>query len=277
MKKKFCKIFLIFITIQIGLIGCQTTKEKETEIRRNIVVENAIENGKLALADGNFQRSKSNFELVQSKDNNNKEAKEWLLLVEEIEILSNHITNKEIEKAEKVLERLKFSELYSNVKNQIFDYESSLKTLISSIENIEKEIGELIQKLEEGTFDEVIEKGYILKNEKDITINQLDKINGIIDNALTKKEEDILVQQTEEQNKKSKENKNSESTLSLDEMRKLAKEYVDNWNGYNNLLRDEWDSGNFRVYEFQDGPTEHIIGVTVDYNTGEVTPDQGIY
>ena len=31
------------------------------------------------------------------------------------------------------------------------------------------------------------------------------------------------------------------------------------------------------MYEFRDGNTEHLIGVTVDYKTGEVTPDIGMY
>lgn len=69
----------------------------------------------------------------------------------------------------------------------------------------------------------------------------------------------------------------SNSNLSLDEMRKIAKEYVDNWNGYDNLLRDEWDLGDVRVYEFKDGPAERSIGLTVNYKTGEVTPDQGMF
>jgi hypothetical protein len=62
-------------------------------------------------------------------------------------------------------------------------------------------------------------------------------------------------------------------------MRSKAKAYVDNWNGFDNVLLDEYDSddGTFRMYEFKDGNTEHIIGVTVDYKTGEVTPDMGMY
>lgn len=67
------------------------------------------------------------------------------------------------------------------------------------------------------------------------------------------------------------------STLSLDEMRKIAKEYVDNWNGYDNLLREEWDSGDERAYLFKDGPGERSVGLLVNYKTGEVTPDMGMF
>ena len=60
-------------------------------------------------------------------------------------------------------------------------------------------------------------------------------------------------------------------------MRKIAKEYVDNWNGYDNLLREEWDSGDERGYLFKDGPGERSVGLYVNYKTGEVTPDQGMF
>lgn len=75
---------------------------------------------------------------------------------------------------------------------------------------------------------------------------------------------------------KNKDTGNSNSNLSLDEMRKMAKDFVDEWNGYDNQLLDEYDSEDVRVYEFKDGPTEHLIAVTVNYKTGEVNPDQGM-
>jgi Tfp pilus assembly protein PilF len=59
----------------------------------------ALENGKLAFADGEYSKAKSNFELALSEDKENQEANEWLSIVEDMESLSNYLINKEFEKA----------------------------------------------------------------------------------------------------------------------------------------------------------------------------------
>lgn len=71
--------------------------------------------------------------------------------------------------------------------------------------------------------------------------------------------------------------KESPQELSLKSMRDLAKEYVDEWNGYDNtLLEEDWtDDGVWRYYMFQDGPTQHMVGVIVHSETGEVRGDYG--
>lgn len=69
------------------------------------------------------------------------------------------------------------------------------------------------------------------------------------------------------------------STLSEDELRAYAKSYVDNWNGYDNTIKEEsWkeiDGVEVKYYIFQDGPTQHIVGVYVNSYTGAVTGDYG--
>ncbi|OUL09472.1 hypothetical protein B0533_04720 [Sedimentibacter sp. SX930] len=69
------------------------------------------------------------------------------------------------------------------------------------------------------------------------------------------------------------------SSLSEDELRTYAKSYVDNWNGYDNTIMEEsWkeiDGVEVKYYIFQDGPTQHIVGVYVNPDTGAVTGDYG--
>ncbi|MED2974280.1 hypothetical protein P4361_18785 [Fictibacillus sp. B-59209] len=77
--------------------------------------------------------------------------------------------------------------------------------------------------------------------------------------------------------RKIREEKQQSFTLSLVEMRRKAKNFVDNWNGYDNKLLDEYDSGDVRVYEFKDGDATRIVGVIVNLKTGEVKGDQGMY
>lgn len=69
------------------------------------------------------------------------------------------------------------------------------------------------------------------------------------------------------------------SMLSEEEMRAYAKSYVDNWNGYDNAIKEEYweviDGINVKYYVFHDGPTQHIVGVYVNSDTGAVTGDYG--
>lgn len=69
------------------------------------------------------------------------------------------------------------------------------------------------------------------------------------------------------------------SALSEDELRVYAKAYVDNWNGYDNTIKEEYwdviDGIEVKYYVFHDGPTQHIVGVYVNPDTGVVTGDYG--
>lgn len=69
------------------------------------------------------------------------------------------------------------------------------------------------------------------------------------------------------------------SALSEDELRVYAKAYVDNWNGYDNTIKEEYwdviDGVEVKYYVFHDGPTQHIVGVYVNPDTGVVTGDYG--
>lgn len=58
-----------------------------------------------------------------------------------------------------------------------------------------------------------------------------------------------------------------------------AKDYVDEWNGYDNQLKEEfWTEVNgiqVKYFVFHDGPTTHIVGVYVNPNDGSVVGDYG--
>lgn len=199
MKIKFLMFIFLASIISIGLIGCQSTSKDES--KSNSTVEKAVETGKLALADGDFVKAMSNFELALAEDKENKEAKDWLRLAKKVNLLSNHLENKEIKKAEEILGDIKADHLYKVIKSRVDDYESTLTTLKSSIENIDNEIAAINQKLEEEAFDEVIEKGNNLETEKNITENQLAAITSIIEDATKKKEEKAKQVETKKQEK----------------------------------------------------------------------------
>lgn len=58
-----------------------------------------------------------------------------------------------------------------------------------------------------------------------------------------------------------------------------AKDYVDEWNGYDNQLKEEfWTEVNgiqVKYFVFHDGPTTHIVGIYVNPNDGSVVGDYG--
>lgn len=290
MQNRIIVLLLAAITILLVLTGCSITdKTGNTEEQTSDLstASKALENGKLAFADGDYSKAKSNFELALSEDKENKEAKELLTLVEDMELLSNYLINKEFEKAEELIEHLKTNKHFSVFESKLTEYENSLKEFTTSINAIDEKIESLKVALNNKEFDKVIEEGTTLTTDKNVTENQLTEINQLIEDVTTQKNEEIEAQkiaeeekrkQEEEEKLKKQEEQNSQK-LSLDEMRSRAKAYVDNWNGFDNVLLDEYDSddGTLRMYEFKDGNTEHLIGVTVDYKTGEVTPDIGMY
>jgi Tfp pilus assembly protein PilF len=97
MQKRIIVLFLAAITIFVVLTGCGSTdKTSNTEEQASdaSTASKALENGKLAFADGDYSKAKSNFELALSEDKENQEAKEWLPVVEDMELLSNFLTNK---------------------------------------------------------------------------------------------------------------------------------------------------------------------------------------
>jgi hypothetical protein len=92
-------------------------------------------------------------------------------------------------------------------------------------------------------FDKVIEQGTTLTTDINVVENQLNEINQLIEDATIQKNEEIEAQKiAEEAKRKQEEEEQNNQKLSLDEMRSRAKAYVDNWNGYNNVLLDEYDS-----------------------------------
>lgn len=115
----------------------------------------------------------------------------------------------------------------------------------------------------------------------DFNSTNIDIISGatITSNAIIEATREAIMLAELNQLHQSSQNKHEESSrdLSLEVMREIAKEYVDQWNGYDNLLLEEdWThDGISRYYIFQDGPTKHMLGVIVHSETGEVKGDYG--
>ena len=218
------------LLIFVVLTGCSSTnKNSNTEEQASDIstASKALENGKLAFADEDYSKAKSNFELALSEDKENQEAKEWLKIIEDTELLSNYLTNKEFEKAEELIEQLKTNKHFSAFNSKITEYENSLKELKNSINAINEKTESLKVALNNKEFDKLIEEGTILTTDKNITENQLTEINQLIEEATTQKNKEIETQKIkaveekskqEEEQRKNQEEQNNQK-LTLDEMR----------------------------------------------------------
>lgn len=172
-------MFLIF-----GFSGCQQVHKDETGNHSTTI--KAIENGKLALADGDYTKAKNNFQLALAENKEHQEAADFFTLAGQMESLEKHIENKQFKKAQEVITKIKKNDLFDIVKSQIDDYESILADEKSLTQNIDHEITTLSKLLEQENFDKVIEAGEQLKVAGNISKSQLEKINDIIKKAKDK-------------------------------------------------------------------------------------------
>ncbi|WP_409291332.1 hypothetical protein [Peribacillus sp. SCS-37] len=172
--------------LSFGLIGCQA--EGSVEEKGSTTAVKAMETGKLALADADFDKAKSNFELAVAEEKENMDAKNWLQMAKNMDVLSTHLENNEIDKADAILSVIKEDELYGAMKSQIDGYEAELTSMKAAKDKLDDEIAAMNQHLDEGSYDEVIEQGTELKAGQNMTEEQLTALNSIVRNATAKKD-----------------------------------------------------------------------------------------
>lgn len=280
MKRNF--IFSLFIlTI---LMGCSNDE----------TYNKAIQKGLDYLASEEFQKAEGSFEsaLDEKKDDQKATAllEQTIHYQAALEALDEEDLDNAKEKAGKVI----------SIDNGSSALIKKSEEITMSVEELEKELTEVTEEYEAASsfFDakeykkatEIVDN--ILRNDLEEMIfksikQKVVKLEKDIDSALDaekKAEEDRVAKEKEEQEKakqaKIKEENNEKAInlkLSLEKMRELAKQYVNDWNGYDNNLDEEfWDDEEvWRYYIFQDGPTQHIVGVGVHSETGEVKGDYG--
>jgi hypothetical protein len=193
-------IFLVALAVVVGLVGCG-----------NSTVEKAIENGKLALADNNIEKAESSFNLALTEDRDNKEAKQWLELIEKYNQFVSQIENKEIDKADKSLKELKENNKFSSLKVLTKEQEKNLNKVKETIQDLDKQIAELVQSYNPedensmpdetylGKSDELLANPYLTEEQKNkvetFKKEATDRVNAI----LAKEEEKLRVAEQEQQ------------------------------------------------------------------------------
>lgn len=190
------KILWLVVTlfVMVGLVGCG-----------NSTVEKAIEKGKLALADNDIEKAESSFNLALTEDPKNKEAGEWLKLIETYNQFKSQVENKEIDNANKTLQELKDNEKYSIIKVITKSQEEVLKTTIDKIKALDNQIAELVQLYNPEDENSMPDENYLAKSDEllanpDLTEEQKKKVEAFKKDA-TERANILLAKMAEEQRK----------------------------------------------------------------------------
>lgn len=143
MKRKLL-FFTYLIFISLVTIGCASNESKGTAPDENSsIVKEAIDKGKLALADSDIEKAKSNFNLALMEDSENVEAKEWVELIEKYDHFISEVDEQEPDKAEKTLNELKKDDKYELIEPLTKDAEQKLNTHVEAIEELDLKIAAL--------------------------------------------------------------------------------------------------------------------------------------
>lgn len=254
--------------------------------------EKAVNQGELALANQEYDKALASFKLALSE----KKDEDIQKLYNKIHKFLRGLELKKQGDLEKAIIMMDEA-LKIEMDSQSFDkhIREERKMLVAQKNEQEKWKGELAkgdellasQKYDEAkmVFEQITAQVKDKQEFSAIYQQSSEKLNNVSNEiARIELEEERQNQETTsnkqdetKQGQEQKEEQTSNSSLSLGEMRRKAKAYVDEWNGYDNLLVDEYNSGDVRVYEFKDGESEHIVSVTVNLKTGEVKDDSGMY
>ncbi|MDN3425700.1 hypothetical protein QL992_16140 [Microbacterium sp. APC 3898] len=140
-KNLFLSVFLIFLSLMV--VGCASNEVENEELEGNeksSIVEEAINQGKLALADNNLEKAKSNFNLALLEDSRNELAKQWKGIIEEYEKFVSAVDEQEIDVAQEILSELKKNDKYTLFEEIIKEPEENLNILKQNINNLNHKI-----------------------------------------------------------------------------------------------------------------------------------------
>ena len=116
-------IILTLILLVVGLVGCE-----------NSVSKKAIEQGKLAMANKEYDKALSSFKLALDEGSNNKEVKRLTTLIDNYKKANDEFDKGNINNANKIMNQIDEETIEDSIKNDI----DNLKAKISEKEKIDK-------------------------------------------------------------------------------------------------------------------------------------------
>lgn len=200
MKRKF---LLITYLMLIGLVsvGCAPAESKETvQEESSTLVKDAIDQGKLALADGDIEKAKSNFNLALIEDSKNVEAKQWIHLIEKYNQFVSEVENKEVEKAAKTLNELKENESYVLIEGIAKEQEQRLNESTAEIEELDMKIAKLSKLYNPEDENSMPDETYLVRSEEilanaNLTVDQRKIVEDFKKNATERADKLLAIEE----------------------------------------------------------------------------------
>ena len=147
-------IILTLILLVLGLVGCE-----------NSVSKKAIEQGKLAMANKEYDKALSSFKLALDEGSNNKEVKRLTTLIDNYKKANDEFEKGNINNANKIMNQIDEETIEDSIKNDI----DNLKAKISEKEKIDKEILHIKELIKDNKYNDA------KKSIKEIDIDKLNK------------------------------------------------------------------------------------------------------
>jgi len=142
-------ICLISLLMIITLTGCQ---------KENSISTKALEEGKIALANKEYDKAQNLFKLVVDEDNSNEDGKEFYRLTTQYLTLLNYFENEDYDNADKSLNEIKLNSKISSIDTEVFKLQDQLNNIknqnqTNSTEDIKVEKETKIQESQSNTIE----------------------------------------------------------------------------------------------------------------------------
>lgn len=147
-------IILTLILLVISLVGCENSKSKK-----------AIEQGKMEMANKEYDKALASFKIALDKESSNEEAKRLTALIDHYKKANDEFEKGNIDDANKIMNQIDEETIEDSIKNDI----DNLKAKINQHDKIDKEIVHIKELIKEKKYDEA------KKSIKGIDIDKLNK------------------------------------------------------------------------------------------------------
>ncbi|MBC6002641.1 hypothetical protein H8891_02415 [Paeniclostridium sp. NSJ-45] len=147
-------IILTLILLVISLVGCENSKSKK-----------AIEQGKMEMANKEYDKALASFKSALDKESSNEEAKRLTALIDNYKKANDEFEKGNIDDANKIMNQIDEETIEDSMKNDI----DNLKAKINQHDKIDKEIVHIKELIKEKKYDEA------KKSIKEIDIDKLNK------------------------------------------------------------------------------------------------------
>lgn len=147
-------IILTLILLLISLVGCENSQSKK-----------AIEQGKLEMANKEYDKALASFKIALDKESSNEEAKRLTTLIDNYKKANDEFEKGNIDDANKIMNQIDEETIEDSMKNDI----DNLKAKINQHDKIDKEIVHIKELIKEKKYDEA------KKSIKEIDIDKLNK------------------------------------------------------------------------------------------------------